>query len=159
MWVCITQATGGWKGVQTWGEGKFTLSLLELRHLYFPALDICNPGSQTSELNGSLHWLSWIFVYAHSSISKTKLLSLGKRRVQTSSHWLWVLIPGLPRALYITLNHLKNSPETSLVVQWLRIHLSRQGAWATSLFGELRSCMLWGNEAHVPQQDKPTSCD
>ena len=32
--------------------------------------------------------------------------------------------------------------ETSLVVQWLRIHLAMQGMWVGSLVGELRSLML-----------------
>ena len=30
---------------------------------------------------------------------------------------------------------------TSLVVQWLRIHLAMQGIWVSSLVGELRSHM------------------
>ena len=38
---------------------------------------------------------------------------------------------------------------TSLVVQWLRIHLPMQGTWVRSLVGELRSHMPWGNEAHM----------
>ena len=33
---------------------------------------------------------------------------------------------------------------TSLVVQWLRLHLPMQGAWVQSLVGELRSHMLSG---------------
>ena len=39
---------------------------------------------------------------------------------------------------------------TSLVVQWLRIQLAMQGTWVQSLVREVRSHMLWGNEAHVP---------
>ena len=34
---------------------------------------------------------------------------------------------------------------TSLVVQWLRIHLPMQGMWVRSLFGELRSHIPKGN--------------
>ena len=34
---------------------------------------------------------------------------------------------------------------TSLVVQWLRIHLPMQEMWVQSLVGELRSHMLQGN--------------
>ena len=34
---------------------------------------------------------------------------------------------------------------TSLVFQWLRIHLPMQGTWVRSLVGELRSHMLQGN--------------
>ena len=36
---------------------------------------------------------------------------------------------------------------TSLVVQWLRIHLQMQGMWVRSLVGELRSYMPQGNQA------------
>ena len=32
---------------------------------------------------------------------------------------------------------------TSLVVQWLRVHLPMPGMWVQSLVWELRSCMLW----------------
>ena len=44
----------------------------------------------------------------------------------------------------------KRQPEramigTSLVVQWLRIHLPMQGTWVRSLIGELRSHMPQGN--------------
>ena len=38
---------------------------------------------------------------------------------------------------------------SSLVVQWLRIHLPVQGMKVWFLDGELRSHMLWGNWAHV----------
>lgn len=31
-----------------------------------------------------------------------------------------------------------------MVVPWLRLRLSRQGAWVRSLVGELRSCMPYG---------------
>ena len=61
---------------------------------------------------------------------------------------------------------------TSLVVQWLTIYLSMQRMWVWSLVGQLRSHMLWGNEAHMlltaepaPQPEKtrhfsnhPTPC-
>ena len=33
--------------------------------------------------------------------------------------------------------------ETSLAVQWLRLHTSNAGVWVQSLVGELRSHMLW----------------
>ena len=39
---------------------------------------------------------------------------------------------------------------TSLVVQWLRICLAMDRMWIPALVGELRSHMLWGNQAHVP---------
>ena len=35
---------------------------------------------------------------------------------------------------------------TSLVVQWLRLHLPMQGVWVQSLVGELRSHMLLGQK-------------
>ena len=35
--------------------------------------------------------------------------------------------------------------QTSLMVQWLRIHLPMQGMWVQSLVVELRSHMQWGN--------------
>ena len=34
---------------------------------------------------------------------------------------------------------------TSLVVQWLRIHLAMQGMWIQSLLRKLRSHVLWAN--------------
>ena len=40
---------------------------------------------------------------------------------------------------------------TSLVVQWLRIHLAMQGTWVQPLIGKLRSYMLQGVLAHTPQ--------
>ena len=40
---------------------------------------------------------------------------------------------------------------TSLVVQWLRIHLPMQGIQVWSLVRELRSIMSWSNQAHAPQ--------
>ena len=49
--------------------------------------------------------------------------------------------------------HLKLVDRTSLVVQWLRIHLPMQETQVWSLFGELRS--------HMPQalqQEKPVHC-
>ena len=33
---------------------------------------------------------------------------------------------------------------TSLVVQWLRVHVSTTGTWVQSLVGELRSCVSRG---------------
>ena len=45
-------------------------------------------------------------------------------------------------------------PGTSLVVQWLRIHLPMQGTWILPLVRELRSHMPSGNQAHVPQLEK-----
>ena len=41
------------------------------------------------------------------------------------------------------------------MVQWLRICLRMQGMWVRSLVGELRSHMLQGNLAHVPQLLSP----
>ena len=40
---------------------------------------------------------------------------------------------------------------TSLVVQWLRIHLAMQGTWVRPLVRELRCHMPWNNLAHSPQ--------
>jgi len=48
---------------------------------------------------------------------------------------------------------------TSLVVQWLRIHLPMQETQVQSLVGELRSHILRGNQAWVPQLEKPTHCN
>ena len=45
---------------------------------------------------------------------------------------------------------------TSLVVQWLRIHLSMQRAWVWSLVGELRSHMPQADKAGVLQPRSPT---
>ena len=44
---------------------------------------------------------------------------------------------------------------TSLVVQWLKICFPMQGTRVRSLVGELRSHMLQGNDAHVPQLLSP----
>ena len=40
---------------------------------------------------------------------------------------------------------------SSLVVQWLRIHLPMKGTWVQSLVREPRSHVLWGNLVRVPQ--------
>ena len=40
---------------------------------------------------------------------------------------------------------IKGNEGTSLVVQWLRIHLPVQGMQVPSLVRELRSHMQWGN--------------
>ena len=40
---------------------------------------------------------------------------------------------------------------TSLAIQWLRIYLGMQGMQIQSLAGELRSHMLWSNQALTPQ--------
>ena len=40
---------------------------------------------------------------------------------------------------------------TSLMVQWLRIHLAMKGMQIQSLVGELRSHLPQSNEAHTPQ--------
>ena len=49
--------------------------------------------------------------------------------------------------------HKETEPRTSLVVQWLRIHLPMQGIepMVRSLVQELRSHMLQSNHAHAPQ--------
>ena len=47
--------------------------------------------------------------------------------------------------------------ETSLVLQWLRIHLSEQGTSVQALAGELRSHMSWGNKATC-HKEEPMSC-
>ena len=41
---------------------------------------------------------------------------------------------------------------TSLVVQWLRIHLPMQGTWVQSLVKRLRSHMPWGGKARMLQR-------
>ena len=43
----------------------------------------------------------------------------------------------------------KNSLRTSLVVQWLRIHLAMQRTQVQSLKGKLTSHMPWSNQAHT----------
>ena len=45
----------------------------------------------------------------------------------------------------------ESSEGTSLVVQWLRIHLSMQGTQAQSLVQELRRHVLWSHWSHAPQ--------
>ena len=45
------------------------------------------------------------------------------------------------------------SDGTSLVVQWLRIHLPMQRTWIQYLVRELRSHMMQGNQVHIPQQE------
>ena len=51
---------------------------------------------------------------------------------------------------------------TSLVVQWLRICLAMQGSWVRSLVRELRTHMLWDNQAHriqnLPAARKDPTC-
>ena len=49
----------------------------------------------------------------------------------------------------------ESSEGTSLVVQWLRIHLSLQGQQVRSLVQELRCHELWSHEAHAPQHLSP----
>ena len=45
--------------------------------------------------------------------------------------------------------HLKFTDPTSLMVQWLRVHLPMQGMWVQALIGELQSHMLQGKpETH-----------
>lgn len=44
---------------------------------------------------------------------------------------------------------------TSLVVQWWRIHLVKQGTWVQSLAGELGSHMPRGSWAHTPTTSEP----
>ena len=45
--------------------------------------------------------------------------------------------------------HLKFTDPTSLMVQWLRVHLPVQGMWVQALIGELQSHMLQGKpETH-----------
>ena len=41
---------------------------------------------------------------------------------------------------------------TSLVVQWLRIHLPMQGTWVQSLVKKLRSHMPWGGKVRMLQR-------
>ena len=57
--------------------------------------------------------------------------------------------PGKP------LTYEETTPETALVVQWLRIHLAMQETWVQSLVGELRSYMLGSNGGQAPQLPKP----
>ena len=45
----------------------------------------------------------------------------------------------------------KYSVGTSLVVQWLRIHLAIQETQVQSLIQEQRSHVLWNNSVYVPQ--------
>ena len=59
----------------------------------------------------------------------------------------WVAISFSILLLDIREIHIKRTNGTSLVVQWLRIHLPVQGTWVLSLIGELRS--------HMPLE-KPT---
>ena len=46
---------------------------------------------------------------------------------------------------------------TSLVVQWLRIHLPKQGMWVGSLIWELRSHMPWATSLQAKPREKPLS--
>ena len=51
------------------------------------------------------------------------------------------------------LSHLKKCQRTSLVIQWLGIHLPVQGTWVQSLVGEDPTC--WDNQARALPQEKP----
>ena len=56
------------------------------------------------------------------------------------------------RTLYVLISYFKFLVRgTSLVVQWLRIHLPMQGTWVQSLVEELRSHMPRGGKAHMLQ--------
>ena len=56
------------------------------------------------------------------------------------------------RTLYVLISYFKFLVRgTSLVVQWLRIHLPTQGTWVQSLVEELRSHMPRGGKAHMLQ--------
>ena len=46
---------------------------------------------------------------------------------------------------------------TSVVVQWLRIHLAVLGTLVLSLVGELKSHILLGNQAHTHELQLETS--
>ena len=56
----------------------------------------------------------------------------------------------------IVTNIVKNHG-TSPVVQWLRIHLAIQETKVQSLFRELRSHVLWSNEAYPPHLERPSA--
>ena len=44
------------------------------------------------------------------------------------------------------LEFIRNAPSgTSLVIQWLKVHLAMQGTRVRSLVGELRFHVLWSN--------------
>ena len=51
------------------------------------------------------------------------------------------------------------SKRTSLVVQWLRIHLPMQGTQVRSLVSKLGSNILQGDQAHVPQLLSPRALE
>ena len=61
----------------------------------------------------------------------------------SSARWMHLLTLSL---LQYSQTNLKITG-ASLVVQWLRICLPMQGTWVWSLIRELRSHMLWGNQA------------
>ena len=54
-----------------------------------------------------------------------------------------------PRKKILCTRSLSHWWGTSLVIQWLRIRLARQGTWVWSLLRELRSRMPQGNQACV----------
>ena len=59
---------------------------------------------------------------------------------------LRIATPFIPRqSILFPLEHLRVCNRASLVVQWLRIHLSVQGTQVQALLRELRSSMLWSN--------------
>ena len=71
------------------------------------------------------------------------LQSMGPQRV--GHYWVTQLNWTEPEYPDTLVSHLTKLVETSLVVQWLRVHLPMQGTWVLSLVGKLRSHMPWGN--------------
>ena len=83
------------------------------------------------------------------------LQSMGSQRVRhslatelrTEFHIALWSTPLVPSDLVQMFSYKKRRPyiPTSLVVQWLRIHLAIQRMWIQSLVGELRSHKPWSN--------------
>ena len=88
---------------------------------------------------GMFKWFSYAWGWANQA---ALLWGSGIKR-PTLGCWFGPSSPGFPRG-----NSWKAmGTGTSLVVQWLRIHLGMQGTQVQSLVGELRSLMPQSNQA------------
>ena len=86
---------------------------------------------------------SWQTSLPHSPLWKKIML-----RNQENMHWKVLMTKGGSTPLRNT------TLGTSLVVQWLGLHLPTQGLWIRSLVGKLGSHMPWGprNQSIKPRQ-------
>ena len=94
--------------------------------LYDP-MDYSLPGS-------SVHWISQATIPEWVALSSSR----GSSQIEDRTHvsWIgrWILYYWATREALVHLLHLKNIYlGTSMVVQWLRLHLPMQGVWVWSL--------------------------